>query len=159
MVSDLVAYAMIPTLTFLALGLSAVVSGQKQQIPRDLKVLFKTLLISGAFNQMAKRGFKRPRPYVSRHPELYDDPSDANASFFSGHTTLAYSLVFGAARIAQARGYKAQNYIWAMGLPLASFVGYARVAAEKHYLSDVAVGAIFGACMGLWGVKLSGLGE
>lgn len=51
--------------------------------------------------------------------------------------------------VAHARGYAAEPYIWAGGLTLAAVTGYLRIAADKHYFSDVLVGAVVGAGAGL----------
>tara|TARA_Y100001970_G_scaffold273445_1_gene371690 strand:+ start:7329 stop:7889 length:561 start_codon:yes stop_codon:yes gene_type:complete len=58
-------------------------------------------------------------------------------SFPSGHTTAAFS---GAMFIQKKYGLK----YGAPSLALASFVGYSRVYADKHYWEDVVVGASIG---------------
>ncbi|MBI5544380.1 MAG: phosphatase PAP2 family protein, partial [Deltaproteobacteria bacterium] len=74
--------------------------------------------------------------------------SDYNLSFYSGHTNLAFSLVVSAGTVAHLRGYRAEPFIWGVGLPLATFVAYSRLGAQKHYLSDVVVGSLTGAAVG-----------
>lgn len=72
-----------------------------------------------------------------RRPDRSDD-----RSFPSGHTSIS----FAAATTLEKR------YGWQAGLPayaVATFVGVARVAASKHYVHDVAVGAGIGVLSGL----------
>jgi membrane-associated phospholipid phosphatase len=52
-----------------------------------------------------------------------------------------------AATTAQLRGYRAAPYLWAIGLPLAAFTGYARMAADRHYFTDVLTGALVGSAV------------
>lgn len=65
------------------------------------------------------------------------DGSD-NKSFPSGHTAVSFS----------AAQYLYMKGGWEYGLPayaLAGYVGYARVNADKHHLSDVIAGGAIGA--------------
>ncbi len=59
---------------------------------------------------------------------LRPDASD-DESFFSGHTALSFG----------ASGWKVE-----MGVPFGAGAAYGRMAANKHYLSDVLVGAAVG---------------
>ena len=52
---------------------------------------------------------------------------NTHASFFSGHTALAFSTV-GGKRLS-------------ITIPLSSATGYLRIAANRHYLTDVLAGA------------------
>ncbi|MDB4987793.1 MAG: hypothetical protein JWN04_2971, partial [Myxococcaceae bacterium] len=38
--------------------------------------------------------------------------------------------------------------IWALGVPLAALTGYLRLAADKHYFTDVLTGALVGSAVG-----------
>ncbi|MGY5354600.1 phosphatase PAP2 family protein [Wenyingzhuangia sp. IMCC45467] len=58
-------------------------------------------------------------------------------SFPSGHTSATF----------QAASYLQKRYGWDYGVPayvLASFTGFSRVYAKKHYVEDVLAGAAFG---------------
>ena len=50
--------------------------------------------------------------------------------------------------VAQLRGYRGGWLVWVVGLPLAAAVGVMRMGADKHYLSDVLVGAAVGSAFG-----------
>ena len=72
----------------------------------------------------------------------------ANASFFSGHSSDAFSLVFALARVNSDRHDPKTKWVWIAGVPLAALTAYLRVAADKHYATDVLMGAGVGAAIG-----------
>ena len=53
--------------------------------------------------------------------------------------------------IARARGYRHWWLTLAVGLPFAVTTAVLRMAADKHYLTDVLTGAAVGALLG-WGI-------
>ena len=64
-------------------------------------------------------------------------PNGGQHSFPSGHTTSAFA---GAA-------FLQMRYGWKIGIPaylLASYVGFTRIYAKKHFIWDVAAGAVIG---------------
>jgi len=64
------------------------------------------------------------------------DGSD-NQSFPSGHASTAF----------QSASFVRKRYGWQYGVPayvVASYIGYSRIDAEKHYLGDVVAGAAIG---------------
>lgn len=100
-------------------------------------------------NQIVKFAAARERPYA--HADDYaGQPHGAFArtSFYSGHTNLAFALASSSGMVASLRGLRAAPVIWSVGLALATLVGYARVAADYHYLSDVLMGAGMGSIVG-----------
>lgn len=120
---------------------------------QDATIILESAMLATLANQTVKFIVGRERPFVHVLPEdqkgLTAQPSDNNLSFYSGHTNLAFSLVVSAGTVAALRGYKHQAWIWAVGLPLATSVGLLRMGADKHYLTDVATGALLGAAFGV----------
>jgi membrane-associated phospholipid phosphatase len=47
------------------------------------------------------------------------------------------------------RGDEAAPWVWAIGLTLATGVGYLRVGADAHWLTDVLAGAAVGTAIGV----------
>jgi hypothetical protein len=120
---------------------------------QDSVIIVQSSMLTLVLNQSVKFIAGRERPFVHVLPEdqkpLTAHPTDNNLSFFSGHTSLAFSLVVSAGTVAELRGYKHRGWIWAVGLPMATSVGLLRIAADKHYLTDVLVGAVVGSAFGV----------
>ncbi|MBQ9242270.1 MAG: phosphatase PAP2 family protein [Proteobacteria bacterium] len=147
--ADAVAFGGIPLLAVGALALSSGLEGRIQNLGADAILLAESITISSLANQFVKFGVGRARPFTIRDdPEMYKDRADDNLSFYSGHTNMAFALVVSAGTIAHIRNYKAEPYIWGIGMPLALFVAYTRVAAQKHYFTDVLIGAVIGSAIG-----------
>ncbi|MDY7225264.1 phosphatase PAP2 family protein [Hyalangium rubrum] len=119
----------------------------------DAGIIIESAVLAAVLNQTVKFIAGRERPFVHVLPEdekgLTAHPTDNNLSFYSGHTTLAFALVVSAGTVAELRGYKHRGWIWAVGLPVATSVGLLRMGADKHYLTDVATGAVMGTAFGL----------
>ncbi len=118
----------------------------------DATIIVQSAVLASVANQTVKFIAGRERPFVHVLPEdqkgLTAKPNDNNLSFYSGHTNLAFSLVVSAGTVAAMRGYKHQAWLWAVGLPVATSVGLLRMGADKHYLTDVATGALLGSAVG-----------
>lgn len=127
-------------------------AGDWEEGGRDVLYVLEAASISAALNQLVKFSVGRQRPFV-RYGNYGDggrlpDPDD-NLSFYSGHTALAFSLAAAAGTVSSLREYRSTPWVWAIGMTLASGVGYLRIAADKHYLTDVLVGAVVGAGTGV----------
>ena len=156
--SDIMGFGVVPVSTFGMQYLVASGSGASGQYhAQDALIIFESAMLAAVTNQLVKFTVGRERPFVHVLPEdqkaLTDHPTDNNMSFYSGHTSLAFSLVTAAGTVSELRGYKNTWLIWAVGLPAAASVGLLRMGADRHYLTDVLVGALAGSAFGV-GVPL-----
>jgi membrane-associated phospholipid phosphatase len=140
-------------MSMMGLGaISAVAEGRSANIGEDYMIMAQSTFMALAVNNVAKIAFQRQRPYAHAaamsEDGLSSDSESDNLSFFSGHTTLAFSMAVSAGTIASMRNYKLAPVIWGVGLTSAAATGYLRIAADKHYLSDVLVGAAVGSLFG-----------
>ena len=106
----------------------------------------EVISLNGTVTNIVKNIVKRQRP--ASYFKTRDEGEDAYKSFFSGHTSTAFAIGTSNA-IMLSRNYpNKKTHIWtgAMGLALAT--GYFRLAADKHYMSDVITGAITGVLIG-----------
>ena len=133
-----------------AVGVATVWISVKQQAAVPLLPISEGLIMAGTINALTKALTARPRPYTLTFPAgTRLSPSDL-ASFTSGHTSFAFSLATTFVLTGDALGWSAW-YTAPPGFAVASLVGYARLAADKHWLTDV-VGA---AATGVGGVFLA----
>ncbi len=117
----------------------------------DFLVILEAVAITGAITDAVKLSAARERPFAhyGESPIPFEDEPDQNLSFFSGHTSLAFSVVSSAGTLATLRRSKMAPWIWGVGLPMASLTAYFRVAGDRHYLTDVLVGALAGTAIGV----------
>jgi membrane-associated phospholipid phosphatase len=104
-------------------------------------------------NVIVKYTTGRARPYVWQgNPDLYPSTiSDANVSFFGGHTTFVFAVVVSGSTLFFMQDMPGAPWVLGVGLAAAGFTAYLRMAADKHYLSDTLVGAGVGSLIG-WAV-------
>ena len=101
---------------------------------------------------LAKATVTRYRPFVY-NDEVPDEMRiipDSKHSFFSGHTSYAFSFaVFLSTTFANYNPDSSlKPYVWGSSLLLAATVGYLRFAAGMHYPTDIITGAIVGSAIG-----------
>lgn len=151
--SDILAFAAVPALAF---GVEAAVAHEADElgnVPEDALVIAEAAALAMDLNQLVKLSAGRERPFVHALPDgakgMTDKPEDNNLSFFSGHTAFTMSLAVSAGTVATMRGYEYAPAIFAIGVPLSLTAGYLRIAADKHYATDVTVGAVVGAAVGV----------
>jgi hypothetical protein len=154
--SSVIVFAAEPVSAYGLLALAAHDEGGVRGFPLDALIVSEATVVAGVINQVAKFAFARERPFVHFLPrapaavrELTASPSDDNLSFFSGHTTFAFVLATSSGTVASLRGYRLAPVVWASGVTMATSVAYLRIAADKHYFSDVMTGAVVGSLVGV----------
>lgn len=147
--SDVTGLFLLPIGAFVLDGIPGLSSGPNYaQLIDDTLPIAESIVTTQVLTNVVKYAAGRQRPYAHFAAGVPFSPED-NLSFFSGHTSFAFATAVSAGIVAHARGYAAEPYIWAGGLTLAGLTGYLRIAADKHYFSDVLVGAAVGAGAGL----------
>jgi membrane-associated phospholipid phosphatase len=119
----------------------------------DLGVYAEVLVADGALNQWIKVAVQRPRP-LAYDPTLPADArssSESYVSFYSEHSSLAFAAVAATVTTWALRhsGRGGRAAIALVGLALAGSVAVLRVAAGKHFPTDVAAGALAGTAVGV----------
>jgi len=112
-----------------------------------LEIGLETLLVTAFLTQTTKFLVGRERPYA-----FYDSQpargADDNLSFFSGHTSLTVSLATTTAVVLSDRYPDQAVWAWTIPFALAATTAYLRMAADKHYFTDVLVGLGTGLTVG-----------
>ena len=146
--SDVIGYGVTP----IGIGALLVYAGANaapRRVSRaldDMIAMFEIVWGTQLVTQIVKISAARERPYA-HYPTEQSPPSsqDDNLSFFSGHSSLTFSIAVGAGLIAHRRGYRSEPVIWGAGLALAATTAYLRMAADRHYFTDVLAGSAAGA--------------
>ncbi len=119
----------------------------------DALLIVEAMVASQALNQAVKFAAGRERPFVAQlspaEKALTDEPADNDLSFFSGHTSYAFSLVAATATVLRARGYRHWWAVLVAGAPLAVTTAVLRIVGDKHYFTDVVTGAAIGTLFGV----------
>ena len=120
---------------------------------RDVVILLETFAVNYATTNVVKFAVRRPRPYSYDPDSEVADPTenDARLSFFSGHASTTFAMAAAYASLFQARHPRSRWIapVWVVGMTLASTTAIARVAAGKHFWTDVIVGAAVGSAVGV----------
>lgn len=150
--SNVIGYGLSPAAAVGLTALAGGLEGRLKEAPANALLIAEATAASAVLNQLVKFAAGRERPFVHALPEgekqKTEKPSDNNVSFYSGHTNFCFALAVSSGTVAQMRGYRYAPVVWATGLAMATSVGYLRIAADKHYLTDVITGAVIGSAAG-----------
>ena len=102
---------------------------------------------------MGELGSTRSRPFVYNEDFSLSKKQTVGArhAFFSGHTSLTAASCFFTARVFSDYfpDSKYKPLVWAGAILVPATVGYLRVAAGKHFPTDVITGYAIGATIGM----------
>jgi len=119
----------------------------------DIGVDLETVIWSGVLNEIFRRVVRRPRPYMYVPGAFPDERTSAEAtlSFYSGHTAALFALAVSASYTYSIRHPRSplRWAVWVGLLALASTEGVLRIFGGDHFPTDVIVGAVAGAGVGL----------
>lgn len=148
-ISNVTGYVLAPIVTS---GLTMLASRDRRwrRYFDDVTPIVQSAIAVSLLQHAAKFTVGRQRPYAHfSEPGSLTPSVENNVSFWSGHTSLGFSLAVSAGTIATRRGYRLAPAVWASGLALAAATGWLRIAADRHYTSDVLVGAVMGSAVGV----------
>jgi len=129
-----------PLLDGLDVGLSRV-------LVEDLTVYAETLAVNGALVTAVKYIVQRPLPRTyAGDPTLLNQPGGYR-SFYSGHASVVAAALSAAAMTLEAR-HGQHLWPWVLVAVVGGMVAAERIAAGRHFYTDVAVGAVAGAAVG-----------
>lgn len=114
------------------------------------RLSLKSLMHAVVVSQVLKRVFRRQRPYVDSGVDRWFNPGKGTDyhSFPSGHTTAAWSVATVIAGM-----YKDKPAVPVVCYSLATLTGLSRMTENKHWASDVLVGAVLGYAIGRFVLK------
>lgn len=147
--SNVVGFALMPAYAIASAGLGALESGKPSEAWSDLLVVAESTALAMDVNQIVKLSVGRQRPFVHYGPASRPHEPDDDLSFFSGHSTFAAALAASSTTVAILHHRAAWPAIAATGATLALATGYLRIAADKHYLTDVVTGLVVGSAIGI----------
>jgi lipoprotein signal peptidase len=141
-----------------ALGVTAGAGAFDHDTPAHLAenaiIVLEAMSTAMAMNQVTKFFAGRQRPCahfgLDKDRPCFSDGSDNNLSSFSGHATFTTSLAVASGMVATMRGYRLAPLVWTSGAVIAVSTSYLRLAADKHYLSDVVTGTVIGVAVGFF---------
>lgn len=142
--SDLLAYGVAPAAC--AWALRRADESLFQVTVRDGFAVTEAAVLAGLVNQLAKQLAMRERPFADGIPGKIPLP-DRFGSFFSGHAS-SVAVICAATAFRRTLSGHPSSRLWILpALPLA--VAYLRIAADKHYATDVLAGLAIGLGMAL----------
>ena len=150
-VGDVVGYGAVPAFA-LAASLIGVAEGQSTaEAMEDFWIIGEAFALSHVLESTLKYTTARARPdttYAAPGAAV-TDASDLYTSMVSGHATASFAVAVATGVVATMRKRPGAPWVWLAGLTIATASSYLRIAADRHYLTDVLAGAALGSAMGV----------
>ena len=143
--SDLFQVA-VPAGAAAALWIQAAPHGGRE-VAEDILVFTESASTAILLTQVAKFAVGRLRQDAWARGTIASP--DDKLSFWSGHASSAFSAAAAATQIARLRGRPGWKWLGLATFGAAAITGYLRVAANRHWLTDVLSGAAVGSATGL----------
>ena len=121
--------------------------GARRRALEDLVLVAQAYGITTLGDHVPKLAAGRLRPYAVGATAF--ESTDDWRSFWSGRSSAAFSVAVASGTIARLRGYPRWRWILGLGLAGAGATAYLRVAADRHWTTDVVAGAAWGTAVGL----------
>lgn len=130
----------------------ALMTGGGREALENVVIAFDAVTVTFGLTQFTKHLAARARPAevhgVYPATEYANIEAQRFQSFFSGDTSLAFSLASTATTISFLRGYTVAPYVLGMGSVIAFGTAGLRIAADMHWATDVLTGAAVGTAVG-----------
>jgi len=127
--------------------LDALDVGFSPTLLEDVTVYGEALAVNGALVTAAKYTVQRPLPRTyAGDPSLLNQPGGYR-SFYSGHVSVVFAALSVTAMTLELRHHQ-HVWPWVLAVAAGTMVAAERVAAGRHFYTDVAVGAVAGAAVG-----------
>ncbi|MDB5217143.1 MAG: hypothetical protein JWO86_5070 [Myxococcaceae bacterium] len=152
-ISDVLAYGVAPV-TGIALNIAVPVYDHRgDEAAENVLLVVEASLAFAAIQQAITALVPRERPSVHAQPSPERESSlqsrSALESFPAGHNGSAFAIAAAGGTIATMRGYRLAPLVWIAGGAIALATSYLRIAADRHYFTDVMTGAALGIGTGI----------
>jgi membrane-associated phospholipid phosphatase len=150
--SNVMLYAAVPVFSLAVSLITTRVAGDSWIVlAEDVTIVAESFALASLVTGLVKIAARRTRPYLhyGGGDPLYRDGSLDVTGFVSGHSSMAASVAASTATLAFLRGRPSAPWIAVAGGAVAVTTGMLRIAADRHYLSDVLAGLVLSTAVGI----------
>jgi membrane-associated phospholipid phosphatase len=150
--SDVLAYGAAPVTGIGMALLTALHDDHAKEAPVNMLLIAEAALTFAVLQQGLTAVVPRERP--GDHAARQVDPNSPRSrssfeSFPAGHNGAAFVIAAAGGTIATMRGYRLAPLVWIVGGAIAVTTSYLRMAADRHYFTDIISGAALGIGTGI----------